>query len=510
MYYQSIKAIRKGIRGLFLASCVFVLLSFPALVRETASETGKIASEQLETITVTANKQEENVQDVPASITVLDVLAIEDKQIENINELGDFVPNLMIFSDGPAGINSPSMRGIHADAESLSVSTGLFIDEIPVSSTLGFSSALLDIERIEVLRGPQGTLYGKNKEVGAINIITRQPDNTFRGKISGQLGEDETRQISFSLNGPIIEDKLFFGFAGQYHEEDGFIKHTVSGGVAGDREYLYGKGHLRWIPREDLEVRFLMAHIQHDNGAYRMGPNPAWWSVFFTSLPGDREVSSDNDAFGTAEENSQALKISYDINEALVLTSTTTHRAFDDVRGAHVDFTSFDFLWRDFDSTYRTLSEELRLTCDTGGWKWLMGVYFDKNDYHIREQASSTPRNYEVDGYSYAVFGQATVPLTSQLSVIGGLRYEEQHTDFMDKYTGSELDGSWENISPKLALEYKVHGSYHGLRLCCQRLPLRRNQLPLDRSFQGYLRLRGIVVLRNGCEAPIVRQQNSS
>lgn len=296
------------------------------------------------------------------------------------------------------------MRGLHADAESLSVSTGLFIDEIPVSSTVGFANALLDVERIEVLRGPQGTLYGKNTEAGAINIITRLPDNEFRADTSAKLGNN-TQSAAFSLSGPMKQDRLFFGVAGQYAQEKGFITHTATNNEVDDREYIYGKGQLRWTPGDDLEMRLIMSHIRHDNGAYRMGPNPDWWSAYFSSLPGERQVSSDHQVFGKAEESSQALKISYDISDALVFTTTTTHRVFDDIRAADVDLTSTDFIWRDFDSSYRTLTEELRLSYNAGGWKWLTGIYLDKNDYHILEQASSSPRDYEVDGRSYAIFG---------------------------------------------------------------------------------------------------------
>ncbi|KIX15290.1 TonB-dependent receptor [Dethiosulfatarculus sandiegensis] len=447
-----------------LAACVSAALALsivsPGLAA--ASKAENAAPEKLEAVTVTANKQKENLQDVSISMTVLNGPAIEDRQIENINELGDFIPNLMIFSDGPAGINSPSMRGIHADAESLTVTTGLFVDEIPIASTLGFAAeSFLDIERIEVLRGPQGTLYGKNTEVGAINIITRLPDNQYRGKAMTNLGIN-AQSAAFNLSGPIMQDKLYFGISGQCRREKGFIEHTITGDEVDDRENFYGKGQLRWTPRDDLEVRFIMSHIKYDDGAYRMGPNPGWWSGSLPSVPGDRKVSSDHEGYSKSKETSQALKISYDINEALSLTSTTTHRVFNDVRGADIDLTSLDFLWRDFDSEYRTITEELRLNYDADRFKWLFGLYYDKNDYDIKERAKSYPRNQDVDGYSYALFGQVTVPLTSRLSVIGGLRYEYQKTDFTDNNTGSKLDGSWDDISPKLALEYQFNSEVMG------------------------------------------------
>ena len=187
---------------------------------------------QIEAVTVTAQKQEEAAQTVPVSITVMTEQQIEDMKIESVGEIADFVPGLMIFNNGVAGLNSPSMRGIHASAESFSVSSGLFVDGIPILSAIGYEYEMLDVERVEVLKGPQGTLYGKNTETGAINIVTRQPDNLFRGKVSAQMGADLSTEaddgrpgaMSFWMSGPIQKDKLFASVAGQYDHKDGFIK----------------------------------------------------------------------------------------------------------------------------------------------------------------------------------------------------------------------------------------------------------------------------------------------
>ncbi len=157
-----------------LSVLFFLLAQGPALCQESQHT-------ELDTITVTANKVEENVQDVPMGITVFSDQNIEDRHIESVLDIADFVPNLSIFDNGVSGMNSPSTRGIHAFVESLTVSSGLYVDGVPILSATGYEDALLDIERVEVLRGPQGTLYGKNTEAGVINIITRQPDNNFRG-----------------------------------------------------------------------------------------------------------------------------------------------------------------------------------------------------------------------------------------------------------------------------------------------------------------------------------------
>ena len=136
--------------------------------QETAQEEKLRGEHELETMTVTAQKQEENVQEVPMSITVFDEQDIEDKKIESVLEIADFVPNLMIYLHGVSGMNAPTMRGITAAHESFSVSTGLYVDGVPILTGPGFVNEMLDIERIEVLRGPQGTIYGKGTEAGLL------------------------------------------------------------------------------------------------------------------------------------------------------------------------------------------------------------------------------------------------------------------------------------------------------------------------------------------------------
>ena len=163
------------------------------------------------------------------SLTVFNDNYVEDLKIESVKDLADFVPNLMIFDNGQPGANSPSMRGVHASVESSTVSTGLYVNGVPTLIASGFDEEMYDIERVEVLRGPQGTLYGKNTEAGVINIITKLPDNEFRGKISGEIGEDNKRQAVMNLSGPIIKDNFYLGVAGRYYEKDGYITHAVTG-----------------------------------------------------------------------------------------------------------------------------------------------------------------------------------------------------------------------------------------------------------------------------------------
>ena len=136
---------------------------------------------ELEEVTVTANKTKGDLQTTPAAISVLDDTALEDKRIQSLSDVADFTPGFHLYETGILGLYVPSMRGKSAENGSASA-VGLYIDGVPVLSGTGFNDALLDIERVEVLKGPQGTLYGKNAQAGVINVITKKPSNAWPQK----------------------------------------------------------------------------------------------------------------------------------------------------------------------------------------------------------------------------------------------------------------------------------------------------------------------------------------
>ncbi|MDX9963965.1 TonB-dependent receptor domain-containing protein [Desulfobacter postgatei] len=454
---------------LFLGTAILLFSAhLPAIAGQTLKNQSK-TSEKLETITVTAQKQEENIQDVPMGITAFTAQGIEDAKIESVSDLADFIPSLMIFGEGATGANTPSMRGVHAPFETLTLSTGLFMDGVPVQSVLGFEATFLDIERVEVLRGPQGTLYGKNTEAGVINIITRQPDNNFRGSVSANIGtllssetdDPLTQTYTINLSGPIKTDKLFIGIAGKFHQKDGFIENTATNEPADDREHWFGRAHLRWTPTDQLDISFITSQIEYDGGGVNMNLGGYGASVFGLSAPDYRKVSSNFKGENNSSGQSQSLKINYEINDAFRLTSVTSRRFYNDKLTNDWDFSSATLKHTDKDSEYTTLSQELRLNYNNGGVKWIAGVYGDKDEAEYNaENFSDYPsmanvRDRDVDGNTYAVFTNLTCLLSQRFSLVGGLRYETIQKEFQNNINAKNIDDSWEALTPKFALEYR-------------------------------------------------------
>lgn len=423
---------------------------------------------QIETITVTAQKQEENVQEVPISISVINGQAIEDKRIQSVKDIADFTPNLVIFEDGMSDRKTPSMRGIHAATESFSTSTGLYIDGVPFLSSLGYEDGLLDIERIEILRGPQGTVYGKNTEAGAINIITRQPDNEFTGKItteagrflSAETGDGLGGTLAVNLSGPLSKDRLFASLAGKFYQQEGFIENISTGETANDKQDWFGRGNLRWTPTDQLDVSFIVSGIFYDNDGPNMGMSEQGSAAYYLPYAGYRLEASNIEAYNDSKKSSQSLKVAYDITEKIKVTSVTARTEFNDVKSTDFDFSQAKFFHSTTDYTFENVSQELRLNYTRDRLKWLIGIYYDNNDKGITGNCDSDypsmvyALDTDVESESYAAFTNLTYPLFTQVNIVAGVRYEYQEGEINNTVYGMQNDKSWSSVSPKLSLDY--------------------------------------------------------
>jgi len=423
----------------------------------------------LGSITVTAQKQEENVQEVPVSISVLGMGFIEDAGIKAIVDLADYVPNLFMYEQGP-GVNLPTMRGISAPTETYQVSTGLYVDGAPIITTTGYTIGLLDVERVEVLRGPQGTLYGNGAQAGVINIITRKPGNEFTGQVSAQAGswlsseaDDLLVTTSLYAGGAIVPDKFFWSMSGQFEQKDGYIQNILTGEAENDREDWFGKGNLYWSPTDKLDLSLIVSRMDNNADNTTLNMTEAGYASMGYPYPGYRKMASDlpGQFYDTAEDL-QTLKADFSFTDELTLTSITANWRSDATWHIDYDFTPYLLSHAKAGIESKRLSEELRLNYVKGKLKGLVGFYVD--DYERRQPfewesmypSYQTKSDDEVSANTYAFFGNLTYPVTEKFSVTAGLRYESTDQDFEDKINGVKLDESWDDVTPKLVLDYAI------------------------------------------------------
>lgn len=420
---------------------------------------------KIESTIVTAQKQKENMQDVPLSITLFNDYELEDKKITSLSELAGYVPNFILPATIMPGSFRASMRGISATAQSMRVSTGLFVDGIPLLTAAGFDNTIIDIERIEVLRGPQGTIYGKGTEAGAINIISKLPEGDFTAKFSADtaaiLSSEGDGKLKYStavsINTPVLKDKISMGISGKFYHRDGFVK-NITKDTANDNENWYGKLLLRVQPNEKTNFLFVSSQLNHNDGGPQMNIGKENAKKFGLPHPGKRKVYSDLEGFNDSRNIMNAFKTDFKVNENLQITNITSIRTFYDDSMADWDFTPKETPWHlHTDNRYRLLANELRFNYLTPEQKWLLGIYTDKLDNEVKAFNKLMFINKsEFEGYTYALFFNRSIKLTEKFNFSCGLRYEKEDQDFHDKLSNANENDSWMGITPKVSLEYKV------------------------------------------------------
>ncbi|HET6522903.1 TonB-dependent receptor [Sphingopyxis sp.] len=227
----------------------------PVFAQDSAATPAAIEGEDDGAIVVTARKREETLNDVPIAATAITGDTLIARGINSVREAAVLSPGLNINSDG-TGRAFVSIRGVGVTlVQSVQPGVGLFIDGIYQPNTAYLNNPLLDVERIEVLRGPQGTLYGKNTMGGAINVITRQPGNDFEVRANASYaGPDDAWMVSGSVSGPIVTDKVALRVAAAHREQRGFLRNSVIGGSANPFNTDSINATLRVTPSEDFTL----------------------------------------------------------------------------------------------------------------------------------------------------------------------------------------------------------------------------------------------------------------
>jgi iron complex outermembrane recepter protein len=215
------------------------------------------ASASTDEVVVTARKREERLQDVPVAVTALTAEALEREQVNSIREIAAYTPGLNISTDA-VGRAFLSIRGVGTTLiDSVQPGVGIFVDGIYQANTSYLNNPVVDVARIEVLRGPQGTLFGNNTLGGAINVITRAPTDELSGRFSASYADPDNYQtVAGSLSGPLIAGVLRGRIAGAYHSHDGFSKNLLAGGDARPIENQSVNGTLVWDAPQGAEISF--------------------------------------------------------------------------------------------------------------------------------------------------------------------------------------------------------------------------------------------------------------
>lgn len=398
------------------------------------------------TIVVTAQKREEPLQDVPISIAVINAATLDSLEFNETTDLQYLVPGLSSPTQaGPRNFGF-FVRGVGTttfSSETIEPSTGVVIDGVVLGQGGAALSDLPDIERIEVLRGPQGTLFGKNASAGIINIVTRRPSKAFevRSSVSWSDPDDEQRYTAY-VSGPMT-DTLRYSLSGRLNRRDGYVKNVLDGREFNDRDDNGYRGKLEWEPSEKLRATLTGDWWHRDAECCiwtweRFGPPPN--ALEQMSLDAgivtnrhNLKQNIDGDVFSDSKTYGSSLQVDYGVVANHTLTWISGWRTFKTRDGLDSDSSPVDILNTNFgDHTQRQFSQELRLTSPTGQFvEYVAGLYYFRTKVRsFTDQFFPTVPfpffdrdvNVHAKTVNLAAFGQANVNLTEDFRLILGAR----------------------------------------------------------------------------------------
>jgi len=251
------------------SATVLAAVATPAFA-QTAQQGG---ANVLDELVVTAQKKEEALQDVPIAVSAFSQDSLQAQKIDGGPNLQQAIPNVTFAKGNFTNSFNFAIRGIGNKAVGVSTDggVGVHLNNAPMQSGNLFDAEFFDVERVEVLRGPQGTLYGRNATGGLVNVITAKPTDTFEAEITGEVGNYSTRKLRGMINMPIIGDKLAVRVAGNYLKRDGYVTNTYNDHKVDDRDLYSTRVSVMFNPVETLRTNFMWEHFKEDDSRARVG-----------------------------------------------------------------------------------------------------------------------------------------------------------------------------------------------------------------------------------------------
>ncbi len=378
----------------------------------------------VDAIIVTATKREQSLQDVPVVVTAVSGQLMQDAGVKDIKDLTILTPGLTVTSTSNETVTTARIRGVGTvgDNPGLESSVGVVIDGVYRPRNGVSFGDLGELQRVEVLKGPQGTLFGKNTSAGVINILSVAPSFNFGAQGEVTVGDFGAQGVSGSVTGPITADdsvagRLFFAT----RKRDGYLDVvTGSGGPRSQRDdvnqdFWTIRGQLLAVPTDSLTFRIigdytardesccLATQLQVGNAANSRAAfvnQVRAGSIDVSESPFERKAYANRDTGQNIVDTGLSLQTDWDINDDVTLTSITAWRNWRAETGQDSDFTGADIAWRPNDGTNFTefgqISQEVRLAGTTERFDWLVGAFYAKEDLE-----SGSVLNYGSDFYAY-------------------------------------------------------------------------------------------------------------
>jgi len=464
-----------------VAGAAIIFGAVPAMA-QTAPAEARLDNE----IIVTAQKREQGIQDVPISMEVVSGQRLQDLGVNDFQAMSSYVPNVAVQTT--AGNDVIYIRGFGSPPSNFSFdqAVSLYVDGIYAGRSRQTQAPFFDIARVEVLRGPQGALFGKNTAAGAISVVSATPTRDFEGSLTASYDfEYDGFELSGHVSGPISET-LSVRLAGRVVDNNGYIRNLATDKKNPQTKQQLVRFTALWEPIPDFDFT---ARVEYGNQEIEGGITV---SDSATAVPNLRQTRFlEDSALGEESIRGETLNISGTANVQLgdyTLTSITGYSWFDSAMINGFDQTlpgggvTTNSVYNSYPEKFDQFSQEIRLLSPTGRpLEFIVGAYFDKSDYHLDQFGGFNIDNsaltyfgllhtfFDQKTESYSVFGQATWNATDALRFIGSLRYT--HTKKEATFDGERIYGPFNlrpitqaqgkrkenNVDPSITLQYDIN-----------------------------------------------------
>lgn len=481
MQSQQIVRSRPAIIRLIAATMMAGLASAPAIAQAQSSATD---AEQprgdaaLDDIVVTATKTgATRLQDTPMAISAFGGDALQRSGVRDMRDLTQLTPSMTISENSSFAqvyIRGVGSNNVFAGSDA---SSTVHMDGVYLARPASYFNSFLDVERVEVLRGPQGTLYGRNSVGGTINVISRRPDDNFRGKLDVGYGNYDAVQLGAYLSGPLGGD-FSASIAGLYTAHDAYVKNiNPRGNDIDDDDTKAVRGQLRWNPSAGVDVVLRADYLHQDSAIMSYskllelrGGTSLSDSVFgdYSKIANNFPHTSRREGWGVAAEASFALTPNLD------LKSITAYRESDFAASFDTDASDLDLNRTILHEMQSQKSQEFNLTGKFNRLSFVIGAYYftETIDYPLRVQTIATNTETfstpHVKTKNWAGFGQASFAFTDTLTATAGLRYSKEDKDFTQNRAVRNIttqipsatqnytrEGNYSAWTPKFGLEWR-------------------------------------------------------
>lgn len=457
------------------------LLSLPLII---SALSNPVSAQELmlEEVIVTAQKREQNLQDVPVAVTAISGQILQDNGIKDVFDLQVNAPGLRVDQTQSATSSNFGIRGVFTSSQNfgLESSVGLYVDGVYRARQSSMINNLVDVESVQVLRGPQGTLFGRNTPVGAVLINSVAPDFENTGFFEATAGNFNLLNFSAAASVTAIEDVLAFRITGFSSDRDGYVDDVNLGdGTINDRNRWGVRLQALFTPTDELTIRVMGDRSMVDEAccgalSYRtnqLGANgQAGTDATLVDLGGtlftgenfyDHKTALTQLPVSQNTDTGLSVQIDYDLNDTMTLTSISAYRAFDSLDEIDVDFSDADALIKINDAEQNSFSQELRLNWIEERFTFVGGLFYytqelnNTSTLEIGEDTaaiagvgavgfplpqaffppgSSATDFVEQEHDSWAVFGQSDIFFGDDFTLTVGLRYSDEQKEMRARY----------------------------------------------------------------------------